>query len=394
MTVSPAHPLPSIPTDTVGSYPALAGRVPVDTGRRVLIAMADSAIPVAAYLVMIVATAVIGEAGIWLGLLGLLGVVAASFWALFVRSARLSGIFMRATYLDVETGRPNGGKLFVKFLLQSLLGSVSLGIAPLVMYFATVQEPLKRNWFDRTMGLMLVDERRVHPMAAPHPIQAPREEVQATRPIPVVVPPAFEPAHPAAPHPFPVASGGVDQQGASDAAWDAPHHVGIITSVPGVAPRPPQDLPLQADAPPSVVDHRVSTTPEPRHEPLEGADDQWDHTILSPDIALAAGPAALLDGAVRLTLTPPTVLGRNPEAPGSHPDAVPHAVADPRASKTHVILGEDDRGPWLIDLHSTNGVSVVRSEAAEPSMAVPGSKVHLPIGSVVRFGERILEIVP
>nr|NLI48898.1 hypothetical protein [Propionibacterium sp.] len=195
MTYYPATPgsFPSVPganqgghpADSTGVYPALAGYTPMATGRRVAVAAADGAIGATAYVLLMVAALAAGRNATLAGALSLLIAVAyagAAFWALFARSSRLAGLLLGAQYVDVQTGLPSGGKVFVKFLLASLIGAVTFGIAPLIMVFATVQEPLKRNWFDRTVGLMLVDLRTGRrpgdplpslPAAAPPPAVAP-----------------------------------------------------------------------------------------------------------------------------------------------------------------------------------------------------------------------------
>ena len=130
-----AYGTPGVPADSTGTYPALAGYTPMDTGRRVAVALGDAGIAVAAvFLATMVAAVMPRNAG---GpLIVYIGVIGASLWALFAKSARLAGVPMHATYVDVQTGLPAGGKLLLKQLLTGAISSVSFGIAPLVMYFA------------------------------------------------------------------------------------------------------------------------------------------------------------------------------------------------------------------------------------------------------------------
>ncbi len=392
---------PAAPADATGVYPALAGYTPMETGRRVAVALADGAITLVAYVLMTLAVLVAGRnsgAASALTLVVSLAYLAASLWAWFGRSARLAGVVLGAQYVDVQTGLPSGGKLFGKFLLAGLLGGLTFGIAPLIMYFATVQEPLKRNWFDRTVGLMLVDlrtgRRPGDPLPAPlaaaqppavAPVQFPGADgvgVPAWTPTPR---PAFDagppapsatpvpvPAPPAAPPPWAPAS-------AAPSPWAPVQPVvepdGLITATPlsGALPA------AQAEPPASVAPAPVVV------RPMRSVDaEEADRTRLADDLD-AGGPGLYLDGNTALSLTPPSVLGRNPVAPGSHPDAVPHCVDDPLASKTHLLVGRDDLGAWVIDLHSTNGVAVSREPGAPPQRIQAGRKVHLAAGAAVTF---------
>ena len=393
---------PAVPADATGVYPNLVGYAPIELSRRIAVAVADTAIYLAVYLALnlgIVTARSAGFAVVLIAVIGL-GFVAASLWALVARSARLAGVFMGARYVDVRTGRPAPGALFLKSLLQSAVSGLTLGIAPLIVVFATIQQPLQRNWFDRVTGLMLVDTRRGRSPDEPHtpppaatvppapPAIAPVHFPDSGSAAPAApwVPAAKEPSVPASFYDF----------GASYGAPHGPGHGGIsqvadpggiITSTPGSGsvPAPGSVAPAPDPAP----------LPTPVVREMRSVDAALaDSTILAPDSGIGAdadGPQAFLEG-TRLSQQPPTVIGRNPLPPGSHPDAVPHLVSDLLASKTHLVLGRDEAGPWVIDLHSTNGVSVAKVPGAEPLRIEPGRKVHLPSGASVRFGGQTIEI--
>lgn len=417
----PAAGVPAgVPADETGVYPALAGYTPMETSRRVVVVLADMAIFMGFYILALLFS--LSDNLAFLAVLLYLAVLGLNLWALFARSARLGGVPLQATYVDVTTGRPNGGKVFLKFLVQGLAASLSFGIVPLVVWFATVKEPLKRNWFDRMAGLMLVDERtgrkvREVPAGdaptgtvmspgplAPAPYPSPVPTVAPVVPVTPVAPVA--PIVPAAPTVTPVVPGGPavpvppSARGEAGPSFAAPPsfappappaggtvgHVGLITSVPGMTPEPTprasEEALLAAPDRPVVVERapeRIGALPEE------------DRTELAPDLALAAGPGAWLDG-IRLGLTPAIVLGRAPQPPGSHPDAVPHAVDDQQVSKTHLLLGEDEQGVYVIDLHSTNGVGVASAAGAPVGRIEAGRRIHVPAGGVVRFGQRTVEI--
>ena len=55
-------------------------------------------------------------------------------------------------------------------------------------------------------------------------------------------------------------------------------------------------------------------------------------------------------------------------------------------------MGSDDQGPWVIDLHSRNGVLVSKLPGVDPIRIEAGRKVHLPSGSTVAFGGRTIAV--
>lgn len=393
-------------TDAGGAYPALAGYTPMETGRRIVVALVDSALFLVVYLVVgLAGLAFPRNSGLVSGVMVVAFLVYLGFalWAMFARSARLSGVLMNATYVDVTTGLPSGGRLFGKQVLTSAISGISLGIVPLIMYFATIQEPLKRNWFDRTLGLMLVDARTGRrPGDAPPaaPVHVPPPVVAAVQfpmaggaapgaPLPPYSPPPANAtpgtyARQGAPVAAPIPSPAAPQPSAVIPITEAD---GLITSTPRSvgAPTPPPVVAPAAFAPQVIVR-------EMRSVDAAEADKTTLATGATPAPADSPGAHLRLDDGSLIALTPPTVLGRNPQAPGSHPDAVPRPVNDGLTSKTHLLVGRDDTGPWVIDLHSTNGVSVAKIPGMPPIKIEAGRKVHLPARAVVSFGGRTLTV--
>lgn len=415
-----------VPADSTGVYPHLVGYAPIELGRRVLVAAVDGAIGITLYaLITVVSVSGSTGSGTMVAITALaFGYLAAVLWALFARSARLAGVFLGARYVDVRTGRPSGGLLFGKQLLMSLFSGLTLGIAPLVMVFATIQQPLQRNWFDRALNLMLVDTRLGRNPDDPGPaLPAPGAWQQGGSHDglrghgaghhgviqPVVLPEASPAPNLSYPNPAPAAdvSPSPYDFGPSRPFGAGPSSNGAITPIvdpggviasaptsggaPG-APLAPPTAPLTAAAAASVP---VAPAVTPVVRDLHSVDASGsDHTILAPHAPAQqpVGLGAFLDDGRQVSLEPPTVLGRNPQAPGSHPDAVAHVVDDPLVSKTHLVLGRDDEGPWVIDLHSTNGVAVAKVPGGEPVRVEAGRKIHLPAGAIVRVGEQTVAI--
>lgn len=396
-----------VPADETGVYPALAGYTPMETGRRVVVALADGGIMLAAY-VLVAILAVLNENLAILGTLVMLAAAAAQLWAIVMKSSRLAGLFLKATYVDVHTGQRAGGKVFVKFLIQGAVAGFTFGIGALIIVLVSVKEPLKRNWFDRVSGVMLVDERTGRPVSAPvtaanpYPASPPAPvapaqagplhtpAVSPVAPVAPVSPPAPVPPSPSAFAPVQPPVAPAPPAYTPPAPPSAPlTQVGIITSVPGAPPAAPDPAPASVYAPPAWGSPAESVVVERQRS--GSAPDAEEHTVLAPDSALMGSPTAWLDG-VRLALTPATVIGRDPVAPGSHPDAVPYAVRDLQVSKTHLLLGQDDEGPYVIDLHSTNGVAVAKQPDAPKGRIEAGRRIRLASGATVHLGQSVVEI--
>ncbi|HHV22635.1 MAG TPA: FHA domain-containing protein [Propionibacterium sp.] len=125
-----------------------------------------------------------------------------------------------------------------------------------------------------------------------------------------------------------------------------------------------------------------------------------DHTVFAPHAGSPDGaspgtgqPWLRLDDGSRIDLGTAVVLGREPVAPPDVPTATPHAVVDPtmRLSKTHVAMGRNPDGVWVLDLYSTNGVRVAHP-GADVTAVTPGQSTPVPVGSRIEFGGRSLEV--
>ncbi len=434
MSVYPYNLTPEgAPTDATGSFPAVAGYTPMTTGRRVAIVLVDGVIggAVGGLTAFLTLQDTSWGLPVGVGLSVIYGL--ATLWAVFGRSARLAGMLMKAQYVDVRTGALKGGSLFVKQLLQGVLAGLTLGILPLILVFASVKGPMRRNFFDRATKLMLVDGRTGRRPGAP------LESATTPQAIPSVAAVQFHPEQ------APTAWGGAT---GSTYAFPAVQTItddgGLITAVPGgslaaptgtppVAPGPmlpaPASIPRPAprvatpsasqQQPPSPPQPPVQTTPQPPVQtalrpsarpaapqpsaeaffarPAEPDVVESDRTVLAPSvldgaITTTTTPEVTLDGDHTLLVGPPLVFGRNPVAPGSHPDAVAHRIDDSLLSKTHLLLGRDEEGVWMIDLNSTNGSLVAKVPEATPRLVEPGRRVRLPEGASVHFGRHRITV--
>lgn len=80
------------------------------------------------------------------------------------------------------------------------------------------------------------------------------------------------------------------------------------------------------------------------------------------------------------------VIGRDPAPTAELPGAARIAFADASLSRSHLIVGPSAQGVWVTDRHSTNGSSVLVHGTF--TTCPPGTKVEVPIGGTVLFGDR------
>lgn len=154
-----------------------------------------------------------------------------------------------------------------------------------------------------------------------------------------------------------------------------------------VDPPPPVDAADEAGSsePPSPI---AAASPWAR-APIDDGDSFDDRTVNrdsseSPASADVGNWSVLdLDGRA-LDLAVPVVIGRDPADHDELPGARLVSVSDRTVSKTHAAIGIDADGPWVMDLHSKNGVAI----AADPPVTVaPMTRHRLGDGDVVVVGD-------
>jgi uncharacterized RDD family membrane protein YckC len=178
------------------------------------------------------------------------------------------------------------------------------------------------------------------------------------------------PVHPdAAPPPAPSVPPAQGQ--APGAPWQAP----APSPAPAVPPVPPPPAP-----------HAASQPSVPPAAPLPPA----PFPAAAPVPAVRAGWAVRLPDGTVADLGAPLLIGRNPD-PQDGVRVV--AVADPSrsVSKTHLMLGADEHGPWVVDRGSTNGTLVTLADG-QRIVCLPDRRVRLADGSLVAFGDLALAV--
>jgi hypothetical protein len=135
--------------------------------------------------------------------------------------------------------------------------------------------------------------------------------------------------------------------------------------------------------------------PRPTATPTQSQVSSMSPTFQSPDAAhdgqtirrpsRSQTPTLMLTmkSGARVPVANAVAIGRSPAAA----DGVqPLALDDAMLSKSHLCIGIDASGVWVVDTHSTNGVDVRSPDGAVVSIT-PGVRTPLTTGSRVRFGD-------
>ena len=388
------------PADETGQYPHLSGFAPATAGERVSARIIESIIWGVILVMMwvvifasVFAAASTGasDVGAGIGALLVYGLLAASvivpLYLMLAKGTTLGGLVMGLRNVDVRTGQIAGGKTFVKYLLEGLIMSITLGLGGILL-FTTLKPPLGRHWFDRQAGVMVINTKRGR---APGPMTS----------VPAATPHTAQPADAPGIHNVGYPGSGSVMSGASagdvhEAALappqrPAPTPLSPLDSwqpagVPPVAPvfpEPSFEVPSVPPPPPIVLDIRPPTGPAA--EPSSGMPDLFANDQLDKTVARTfAVPRIRLDNGQELDIDRVTLLGRNPGQSPGFEGARLMSVSDAERSisKTHVAVGPAQDGIWVEDLNSTNGVRVNGTRLES------GIRHTVPSGATVFFGDR------
>jgi uncharacterized RDD family membrane protein YckC len=311
--------------------------------------------------VMIAVLAIAGtlDPGAGRVLLNLLAVLIGICWALVVSwmyATRAAGPGMRLMKLQLvglTDGRPIG---WARFLLRAaalwvLIGSF-IGLIALVVLLP--RNPRRQALHDFLVDSVVIAER---PLAPPRAGSAasvgqgvlpPQQPAPPSQPVYGPRPSPYRQPEPAAAQPYP----------------------------PAPVPPNPASTQFPAAPPPPVVTGPAeypgtATTARPQHEGwVAGLDDGRDLEV-----------AGLI------------LLGRNPQGRPGEDDAELIKIVDETrtVSKTHLAIGVDQSGMFVMDRGSTNGSSVT-SAGGVSTPCPPGDVIHVAEGNIVSFGDHWLEI--
>lgn len=376
-----------------------------------------------------------------------LGYALFQWWGYATRGAGLGAQIMGLRLVSLQSGEPIGWwRVFLRYLIfGALLGTVVGGIALLV--FLVIHER-RQGWHDMATTAVVIRPREAEvrqPAAQKHhvqgstvglpphlsstfspragtstgnwdsfaPAQQPGPPTQAGPPVPTTQPSApdwlpgvhTEPLAPAQPR-QPVSAARPAQQ-------QAPFNAGVQWQPP--TPQPPSPQPPQPAQPPAPTSEptppATPSRPVPQWIPLptpssviepsvkvrprdfgEVDDDEGTRIAPVPQQAGRAGDEGWyvrLDDGREVELNVTVLLGRNPQKSPEDPEVhlVPASGDGRMISRTHVLIGTDLRGVYVVDRGSTNGTALVtQSGQLEPCPS--GTQMRVREGQQVSYGNR------
>ncbi|MGV2903655.1 FHA domain-containing protein, partial [Microbacterium sp. AGC62] len=95
------------------------------------------------------------------------------------------------------------------------------------------------------------------------------------------------------------------------------------------------------------------------------------------------------DDGTRIPVSRRTVFGRNP-APEEGVVVVPVRDETLSLSKTHFEAAAETSGGWILDRHSTNGLTLVRE--GQRISCPAGQRVPIKLGDVIEIGDRVVMV--
>jgi uncharacterized RDD family membrane protein YckC len=403
--------------------------------KRFLAYLINISVPAIAAFVLIV---LLPSTGALRGTLGLIGVVIAIGWlvvvwyTLAVRAASPGLRTMKLQLVGFLDGRPIGAtRVILRAAVFWALCITVIGL--LIMLITMLRHPRKQGWHDLAVTSVMIKERLLAPPVTPARAAAgaqqgpPAQVGGPSQPQPSGIragaPPSYSAGEGYAPAASPVPPG--PTPGMSPASSGVPYAAAVP---PGgsAAPyggnayaAPPQGAPYGAPpygsspvSQPSGGDFYSPGQPVSPMSPLPqgspgGASPPYDDF---PDYAASPSGFAdqrpggssppyvqdwsiLLDDGRRIAVEGLVLLGRNPQPRVGEEDAQLIKIADETrtVSKSHLAVGVDAGGIYIVDRGSTNG-STVSTTNGMSSRCRAGEMIRVGDGAIVSIGDHWLEI--
>jgi uncharacterized RDD family membrane protein YckC len=363
-----------------------------------------------------------------LGLAVIVGWVVLVWYLLALRAASPGLRAMKLQLVGFLDGRPIGwARVFVRGLVFWALYITGIGL--LIMLIMELQHPRKQGWHDLAATAVMIKERVLAPPVQPARVVAPAQQgppsqvgsrsqqpqqngARATvspgyggsdaygspgSPVPPgqLTPPSGYPAG------SPYAPAGAPQGGPGAAYGGSAY----ATPYPGASYEPQQPYgsggemyaPGQQDGGPASQSPNGSPSGvAPAYEEAQqqsSAGDFEDQTWVASGSPYVQEWSILLDDGRRIALDGLVLLGRNPQPKAGEEDAQLIKIADETrtVSKSHLAVGVDAGGVYVVDRGSTNG-STVSTTNGMSARCKAGEMVRVGEGAIVSIGDHWLEI--
>ena len=271
-------------------------------------------------------------------------------WQQLVTRAATPGMrLLKLQLVGFFDGRPLGwGRVLVRWLVFTALGVTGLGL--LLLIVSIFLSPRHQGWHDRAASGVVIVERPLAPRrTTAKPTARPASAGTASTPAP--------------------ATDGQDGRALAPAPVASP-----VAGDPAVGP----ELAPLAAAPADQGQERAAAAAD---APTGGR-----RTILD-------GWVAELDDGREIPVRGLVLIGRNPQPEEGETDAELVKLPDESrtVSKTHLALGVDDAGMFVVDRGSTNG-SVITEPGREAVPAGPFHAVSVSEGTIVSVGDHWVRI--
>jgi uncharacterized RDD family membrane protein YckC len=385
--------------------------------------------------------------------LAIVGAIIAIGWLivvlylLAVRAASPGLKVMKLQVVGFLDGRPIGlTRAFIRGVVFWALYITGIGL--LLMLIFELRHPRKQGWHDLTATAVMIKERVLAPpvppaRAAASAMQSPPSPAlngspqpngarpampagpmspsyaggegygSAVSPAPPsqLTPPAGMgapgtggyPTGPASPY---AGAAAMPQGGPSGPyggnAYATPHPGSPYGPPPQYAPQPQYGAPGAEVYPPGQQGGQM---PQPQHGSASGGspyepmpddtagEDRTDETSVAPRSPYLEEWSILLDDGRRIALDGLILLGRNPQPQAGEEDAQLIKIADETrtVSKSHLAIGLDAGGVYVVDRGSTNG-STVSTTHGMSTRCKANEMVRVGEGAIVSIGDHWLEI--
>jgi uncharacterized RDD family membrane protein YckC len=403
-------------------------------GKRFVAYLINLSVPVIVSLALIfLLPSTTGGLGMTLGVIGgliTIGWLVLVWYTLAVRAASPGLRAMKLQVVGFLDGRPIGPS---RVLLRAVVfwALCITGIGLLIMLIMMLRHPRKQGWHDLTVTSVMIKERLLAPPAQPTRAvagaqQSPPAQVRSTsQPQPSAVraaAPSYAPGEgytPAGNYAPPSSGMTPAGSGASYAAAvppsgsAVPYRGNAYAAPPQGAPYGPPPYmssptsqpssdelssPPQPVGPVSPVPQASPSGASPVYEDRPAfaaspADDSADQTAGGPHSPYVQDWSILLDDGRRIAVEGLVLLGRNPQPKAGEEDAQLIKIADETrtVSKSHLAVGVDAGGIYIVDRGSTNG-STVSTTNGMSSRCRAGEMVRVGDGAIVSIGDHWLEI--
>ena len=394
-------------------------------GKRFVAFLINISVPVIVSLALILLLpSATGAARVILGVLGaviLIGWLVVVWYTLAVRAASPGMRAMKLQLVGFLDGRPIGpGRVFVRALVFWALYITGIGL--LIMLIMMLRHPRKQGWHDLAATSVMIKERVLAP-----PVQPARAAVSAQHGSPAQVgttsqpQPSYAPGEGYAPTGSPVPPGPLTPPpGMAPASFGAPY---AAAAPPAGSPSPYGGNAYASPYPgaPYAPPYGSSPTSQPSggelyppgqqagqgsqsvqgspsgasaaYEDAAAAGGFSDQSAAAPGSSYVQDWSILLDDGRRIPLDGLVLLGRNPQPKAGEEDAQLIKIADETrtVSKSHLAVGVDAGGVYVVDRGSTNG-STVSTTNGMSSRCRAGEMVRVGDGAIVSIGDHWIEI--